>query len=287
MELILQTIANGLIASAFYAIIAVGLSLTFGVMNTVNYAHGEFYMIGAYTVWQLYAIHHWPFFLAVGIATILVGLLGIIVERIIFRPVRGKALSSFIISVGMVFIIQVFVARMWGVGHVKPVPAVFKGALDIFGVTIGWQRVIILPSAVIVFLGFFYFLRNSKWGRALRAVALDSEAASLYGINVNKCAAIALGIGSAMAGLAGALMAPIMSVTPYMGHSVIWTCFVVVIVGGAGNIKGTIIAALVFGYLNTIVSTIFDSTVASIVSSVFMLTFLSIRPQGILGYAEK
>jgi branched-chain amino acid transport system permease protein len=287
MELFWQTLANGLIASAMYAIIAAGLSLTFGVMNTVNYAHGEFYMLGAYTVWQLYAVHHWPFLAAVGMATFLLGILGIVVERLIFRPVRGKILSSFIISIGLVFIIQVFVARMWGVGHVKPVPVAFKGALEIFDVSIGWQRVAIFPAAIIVFGFVFLFLNQARWGRALRAVAQNSEAASLQGINVNKCATIALGIGSAMAGLAGGLMSPIMSVTPYMGHYVIWTCFVIVIVGGAGNLKGTILAALLFGYLHTVVSTFFDSTIGQIVSSLFMLTFLSIRPQGILGYAEK
>ncbi len=94
-------------------------------------------------------------------------------------------------------------------------------------------------------------------------------------------------IGSAMAGAAGALMAPIMSVHPYMGHSVIWTAFVVVIVGGAGNIKGTILAALLFGFLHTIITTLLDSTIANLISALFMLIFLAIRPQGLAGYAEK
>lgn len=272
--------------SSFYALIAVGLSLVFGVMHIVNFAHGEFYMIGAYTVWVLFALLHWPFFIAVGAAIVIVGLLGLVSERLIFRHAHGNVLSGFIMSVGLVFILQVAVVEIWGVGKMKPVPAAFPQILDIGGVSTSWQRFIVLPATIILLWALWYFLAKFRVGRGLRASALDPEAAALYGISPKKSAAVAMLLGSAMAGAAGALMAPIMSVHPYMGHSVVWTAFVVVIVGGAGNIKGTILAALIFGFLTTIITTLLDSTIANLVNTLVMLVILAIRPQGVAGHAE-
>lgn len=285
MEFFWQTILNGLIISSFYALIAVGLSLVFGVMHIVNFAHGEFYMIGAYTVWVLFALLHWPFFIAVGAAIVIVGLLGLVSERLIFRHAHGNVLSGFIMSVGLVFILQVAVVEIWGVGKMKPVPAAFPQILDIGGVSTSWQRFIVLPATIILLWALWYFLAKFRVGRGLRASALDPEAAALYGISPKKSAAVAMLLGSAMAGAAGALMAPIMSVHPYMGHSVVWTAFVVVIVGGAGNIKGTILAALIFGFLTTIITTLLDSTIANLVNTLVMLVILAIRPQGVAGHA--
>ena len=266
--------------------IAVGLSLVFGVMHIVNFAHGEFYMIGAYTVWVLFALLHWPFFIAVGAAIVIVGLLGLVSERLIFRHAHGNVLSGFIMSVGLVFILQVAVVEIWGVGKMKPVPAAFPQILDIGGVSTSWQRFIVLPATIILLWALWYFLAKFRVGRGLRASAQDPEAAALYGISPKKSAAVAMLLGSAMAGAAGALMAPIMSVHPYMGHSVVWTAFVVVIVGGAGNIKGTILAALIFGFLTTIITTLLDSTIANLVNTLVMLVILAIRPQGVAGHAE-
>ena len=286
MEFFWQTILNGLMISSFYALIAVGLSLVFGVMHIVNFAHGEFYMIGAYTVWVLFALLHWPFFIAVGAAIVIVGLLGLVSERLIFRHAHGNVLSGFIMSVGLVFILQVAVVEIWGVGKMKPVPAAFPQVLDIGGVSTSWQRFIVLPATIILLWALWYFLAKFRVGRGLRASAQDPEAAALYGISPKKSAAVAMLLGSAMAGAAGALMAPIMSVHPYMGHSVVWTAFVVVIVGGAGNIKGTILAALIFGFLTTIITTLLDSTIANLVNTLVMLVILAIRPQGVAGHAE-
>ncbi len=287
MEFLWQTILNGLMTSSFYALIAVGLSLVFGVMHIVNFAHGEFYMIGAYTVWVLFALLHWPFFIAVGAAIVIVGLLGLVSERLIFRHAHGNVLSGFIMSVGLVFILQVAVVEIWGVGKMKPVPAAFPQILDIGGVSTSWQRFIVLPATIILLWALWYFLAKFRVGRGLRASAQDPEAAALYGISPKKSAAIAMLLGSAMAGAAGAFMAPIMSVHPYMGHSVVWTAFVVVIVGGAGNIKGTILAALIFGFLTTIITTLLDSTIANLVNTLVMLVILAVRPQGVAGHAEE
>ena len=286
MEFIGQTILNVLMTSSFYALVAVGLSLVFGVMHIVNFAHGEFYMLGAYTVWLLYAKAHWPFFLAVAAAIVLVGLLGLVTERLVYRHAKGNVLSGFIMSVGMVFILQVATVKIWGLGKMKPVPAAFPEVMDLGGIATSWQRFIVIPVTILLLGALWLFLEKFKAGRALRASALNPEAASLQGVNVKKSAALAMLLGSAMAGAAGALMAPIMSVHPYMGHSVIWTAFVVIIVGGAGNIKGTVLASLLFGFLTTVITTLLDSTIANLVNVLVMLVLLAIRPQGMAGHAE-
>lgn len=286
MQFLGQMILNGLMTSSFYALIAVGLSLVFGVMHIVNFAHGEFYMVGAYTVWVLFALLHWPFFVAVGVAIVVGGLLGLISEKLIFRRARGNVLNGFIMSVGLVFILQVAVVEIWGVGKMKPVPAAFPQILQLVGATT-WQRFIVFPATVILLGSLWYFLEKFKIGRALRASAEDPEAASLCGMSPNKSAALAMFLGSAMAGAAGGLMAPIMSVHPYMGHAVIWTAFVVIIVGGAGNIKGTLYASIVFGFLTTVITTFFDSTIANLVNTLVMLVLLAVRPEGLAGHGQK
>ncbi|MFH0915729.1 MAG: branched-chain amino acid ABC transporter permease [bacterium] len=287
MEFIGQTILNALITSSFYALVAVGLTLVFGVMKIVNFAHGEFYMLGAYAVWVLFAVNKWPYFAAVVVGIVVAGLLGAVSERVIFRPLRGNLLSGFIASVGLVFILQVAVGRIWGVGKMKPVPAPYPGAVvSVGGVSVDVQRIIAFGGALVLVALLLLFLSRSRMGRALRASSQDSEAAALQGISVGRTSAIAMLIGSAMAGAAGTLMAPIMSVYPYMGGLVIWMAFVIVIVGGQGKIKGAIYAAVMFGFLNTIITTLLDSTIAQLAIAVFMLIFLAIRPQGLLGHAE-
>jgi len=286
MQFLGQLILNGLMTSSFYALIAVGLSLVFGVMHIVNFAHGEFYMVGAYMVWVLFATLHWPFFVAVGAAIVVVGLLGLVCERLIFRQAHGNVLNGFIMSVGLVFILQVAVVEIWGVGKMKPVPAAFPQILHLVGATT-WQRFIVFPATVILLGSLWYFLEKFKIGRALRASAEDPEAAALYGMSPNRSAALAMFLGSAMAGAAGGLMAPIMSVHPYMGHAVIWTAFVVIIVGGAGNIKGTLYASVIFGFLTTIITTFLDSTIANLVNTLVMLVLLAIRPEGLVGHGQE
>ncbi|HEB31682.1 MAG TPA: branched-chain amino acid ABC transporter permease [Spirochaetes bacterium] len=283
MIIIFQTFVNGLITSSFYILLAVGLTLVFGVMNIANFAHGEFFMLGAYAVWLLYGVSGLPFIVAVLIAAVVVGGFGILSERVLFRPVQGNVLGGFIVSIGLVFILQVFVGQVWGVGMAKPVSKVFPGSLKFFGIYVGWQRFIVMPVTA-VFMGVLWiFLNRTRHGRGLRAAAQDSEAAVLQGISINKSSAIAMGLGSMLVAAGGALMAPLVSVYPYMGHSVVWTAFVIVIVGGPGNIKGTILAAFFFGFLHTIVATVLDSTIGNLMGVVFMLIILAIKPEGLMG----
>lgn len=283
MALALQTLINGLSVSCFYSLMSVGFTLVFGVMRVANYAHGEFYMLGAYTVWLAYSRAHVPFPIAAILAFFAVGLLGLITERLLFRPLRGDILGGAMMSCGLIFIIQVFAGQVWGLGPPKPVPPAYPGALSLFGIaTFPWQRVAIIPATALILGLLWLFLSRTRQGRALRACALDSEAAALQGMSINRSGALALFWGSGLAGLGGALMAPVTSVHPYMGHMPLVISLLIVIVGGPGNIKGTILAAFVLGFVYTIFTTWLDSTIANIVMVVLMVILLAIRPGGLL-----
>ncbi|MCK4783880.1 MAG: branched-chain amino acid ABC transporter permease [Desulfobacteraceae bacterium] len=281
MELVLQTFINAIQLSIFYALVAIGLSLVFGVAGIANLAHGELYMLGAYVVWLFYGLRGVNYIAAVLLAMLLVGGLGIIIERGIFKPLRGNVLGVAIISVGLLFILQVLVGQIWGLGYPKRVDAPIMGALNIHGVSIGWQRVIIIFASILLLGTLWVFLQRTKLGRAIRASAQDSEAASLQGISINRSATLAMGIGSALTGAAGALMAPAFAVHPYMGHVVLLIALIVVIVGGAGNLKGTVLAAILFGFLYTIITTFLDAVIANIASVLFMVLLLAIKPGGL------
>jgi branched-chain amino acid transport system permease protein len=282
-QLIIQTIANSIAASGMYALIAVGLTLAFGVMQMANLAHGHFFMVSAYTVYALYALAGWPFWWAVAAAVVVGGVLGFIVERAIFRPLQGDVVSGFIATMGLMFVFEVLVGEIWGWGLSKPIPSPYMRAVSFMGASVAFQRVLLIPFAVVSIGGLMFFMRYFRLGRALRAVAQDPEAAALQGININKMTALALSIAGGYAGLAGGLMSTIYAVTPSLGGHLILPALIVVVVGGMGSIGGATLAAVIFGFVITFVTTLVDGVTAVMVSVTVMAIVLVIKPQGLMG----
>lgn len=284
MDLFIQAIVNGLIQSGFFALAAVGLVLIFGVMGVVNFAHGELVMAGAYTVWFLHAQHQLPYPLAIAAALIICTGIGLLMERFLFRATRDNPLGGLICSIGVLFILQVLAALIGGDGPSKQVPPPYAGTLILFDtLRIPYQRVFSLVVSVLTLSLLWYFLTRSKIGWALRAVSQDREAAALQGINSNRISMIAIGVGAAMAGLAGALMAPLTNINPHMGHNIIITAFIVTIVGGVGSLSGAVVASVLYALFHTFVSTYYNGTMATIGGLVIMVLVLIVRPSGIMG----
>ncbi len=278
-----QTLANSVVAGSIYSTVAVGLALAFGVMQMANHAHGEFFMVGAYVVYVFYALLGLPFPLAVVAAIPTVAVIGLLTERIIFRNTRENVLAGFMATAGLTWILQTLVGQIWGLGFMKMIPTPYMGALNLAGAKVGLQRVLIVPATVIL-LGFlWFFLNRVRLGKGLRACAQDPDAAALQGISINKMTALAMGIAGAYAGVAGALMAPIHAVTPYMGRDLLITAFIVVIVGGMASIEGAVLAAFLLGFIHTFVTTIFDATSAVMVGVAFMAFILIVKPTGLMG----
>ena len=287
MELILQTIVNATYAASYMALIAVGLVLIFGVMGVINFAHGELYMAGAYAVVYFYADLHFPFFAAVAIGLVFVGCLGLVMERGLFRPLRDNPLGGLIASIGFLLILQTLAVVGFGVRMEHIPPPTQEKILLTEGVILTWQRLYVILAAVLLLGGLWTFLRRSKFGWALRACAQDPEAAALQGISMNNTARLAMFIGAALAGVAGALTAPLVNPTPYIGHSVIVTAFIIIIVGGIGSLEGAVIAAVLYAFVHTLVTTYFDGVVANIVGLSLMLIVLVVKPTGLFGAQER
>ena len=286
-ELFFQTVVNASYAASYMALIAVGLVLIFGVMGVINFAHGELYMAGAYTVVALYADGPLPFFLAVVIGLVFVGLLGLLMEYGLFRPLRDNPLGGLIASIGFLLILQTVAVLGFGV-HMEHVSPSTQGKLVFAdGVVLTYQRLYVILAAIVLLSALWLFLRKSKFGWALRACAQDPEAAALQGMSINNTARLAMFIGAGLAGVAGALTAPLVSATPYMGHPVIITAFIIIIVGGIGSLEGAVLAAILYAFVNTFVTTIYDGTLANIVGLLLMLLVLVIKPTGLFGAKER
>ncbi len=286
LELLLQTCVNALYAASFMALIAVGLMLIFGVMGVINFAHGELYMLGAYTVVLVYAEKGHSFFVAVGLGLLAVGLLGLVMERALFRPLRENPLAGLIASIGLLLILQAAVAMQFGV-RMEHIPPPSQVTFRIAGVTLPLQRLYVIAGAVVLLGGLWVFLRRTRFGWALRACAQDPEAAALQGISLNQTARAAMFIGAGLAGVAGALTAPLVRTYPYMGHSIIVTAFIVIIVGGLGSLEGAVIAAVLYAFVHTFVTTFYDGVMADIVGLLLMLVVLVVRPTGLLGTRDR
>lgn len=284
MELFLQSIINSLIQGGFFALWAVGLVLVFGVMGVVNFAHGELVMVGAYAIWYLHAQHSVPYLAALGVAIILVTAIGLLMERFLFRPKQGDPLGGLICSIGVLFILQVGAHLLGGTGPSKQVSPPYAGTFVIEGLLrIPYQRLFSIGVSVVALAVLWFFLTRTRLGWSLRAVAQDREAASLQGININRTSMIAIGVSAALAGLAGALMAPLNNINPQMGHNVIITSFIVTIVGGIGSLSGAVMAAVLYAILHTFVTAYYSGTIATMCGLLIMVVVLIVKPTGIMG----
>ncbi len=286
-DLILQTIVNAVYAASYMSLIAVGLVLIFGVMGVINFAHGELYMAGAYVVVALYAESGMPFLVAVVLGLVFVGLLGLLMEISLFRPLRDNPLGGLIASIGFLLILQTTAVLGFGVrmAHIPP-PTQEKIEL-LNGVVLTHQRLLVIIASAALLSLLYLFLHRTKYGWAMRACAQDREAAALQGISLSQVSRLAMFIGAGLAGVAGALTAPLVSPTPYMGHSVIVTAFIIIIVGGIGQLEGAIVAAILYAFVHTFVTTFFDGVIADITGLLLMLMVLVIKPTGLFGAKDR
>ena len=287
IDLILQTIVNAVYAASYMSLIAVGLVLIFGVMGVINFAHGELYMAGAYVVVALYAQAAMPFLVTVVLGLLFVGLLGILMEMSLFRPLRDNPLGGLIASIGFLLILQTVAVIGFGV-RMAHIPPPSQEKIELFnGVVLTHQRLLVIVASVVLLGALYLFLHRTRFGWAMRACAQDREAAALQGISLTQISRLAMFIGAALAGVAGALTAPLVSPTPYMGHSVIVTAFIIIIVGGIGQLEGAIVASILYAFVHTFVTTFYGGVIADITGLLIMLLVLVIKPTGLFGARDR
>ncbi len=283
-QLLVQALVNGVMLGMVYILVALGLTLVFSIMEVINFAHGEFYMLGGFTAYYLFARLGINYLVTLAAAAVLVGLLGFFLEKVIFRPFRGNLLGAFIVSLGLVWILQSGALVAFGTLE-KSVPSPFRGTLKVLGVYFSLERLAVTLIGITLVTALYVFMQFSKQGRAMRAVAQDSDAAALQGINVNRISSQAFALGSALAAAAGALIGPIFFVSPFMGGLPILKAFIIIILGGMGSIPGALLGGLILGIAEGVGSIFLSVPGVNLLGFVIVIAVLLLRPRGLLGHA--
>lgn len=283
--LIAQSLVNGVVLGMLYMLMAIGFTLVFGIMRIVNFAHGEFYMIGAFSAFVCVTMLDLSFPMALALSLVAAICLGALVERLVFRRFRLDELSGMIASLGLAMILQNTILVMFGPDP-NAMPSLASGVYNLGVLVVPKSRALILIAAVIILGGFYLFMMHSRHGRALRALVMDTEMAGAFGVRTSLLCPLGFGLGVGMAALAGALMAPIFGVSPFIGATPLLKAFIVVIVGGLGSIPGAALAAILLGLTESFVSSFISASAADILTFVLVILVLLIRPSGLLGRGE-
>ena len=282
--LLLQSTIIGLSIGSIYILMALGLTLMFGMMHIINFAHGAVYMLGAFVVYYVFFQAGAPYLAAFVLAMVLLGAFGYLVERTIYRPIKGGIEPTLVALLALTTFLQAAGYPVFGQLD-KHVPPVFPGTRNIFGVMISIERLMIIPVAAALVIGLYLFINKTRLGGAMRAIEQDKEAASLQGVNVARINGLAFAVGFALAAAAGALMAPIFKLDPMMGEQPLLKAFIIIILGGLGSIPGAILGGLMLGLIDSIVATALGAEPAFLLSFVFIILVLLFKPTGLFGHA--
>ena len=277
---------NGLTLGVMYVLIASGLSLIFGLMDIINFAHGTLYMLGAYFGLMLYKLTG-SFWLALAVAPLLVGALGMLLERLTFRPLYGRTpLYHILLTFGLVLVLTNAAELLWGKSYVLFTrPPELSGIARFLGIVYPKYKLFVLAMGAAVMGLFGLLIKKTRFGLVIRAGAYDREITSAFGIDISKYFTLVFGFGVALAAAAGVVLGPILSVNPHMGDGIIITAFVVVVVGGLGSLPGAVLAGLLIGVLESFSKILFPAFTGAMMYIVMALVLI-LRPQGLMGSEE-
>jgi len=283
LDLLLLQIVTGVALGSIFVLLAIGLSLIFGMLTVVNFAHGAFFMGGAYLGVFLYGLTK-NFWVCLVLVPLGIGLLGLVVERFLVRPLYGRNIDDpLLLTFGLGYILVETVRILFGLNGIPfSTPAGLRGAVDLgIGYFPLYRLFLIIATAVIV-LGLWLFIEKTKYGLIIRAGARDPEIVRVLGIDVSKIWLLVFGLGTGIAGLSGILAAPLQAVTPEMGIPVLAEAFVVTVVGGMGSLVGAVVAGLLVGIVVAMTS-LFAPEMAKVSIFALMALVLLVRPQGLFG----
>jgi branched-chain amino acid transport system permease protein len=286
MNIYLLQVVNGIGIGMLYFLLAVGLSIIFGLLRFVNFAHGAFYLLGAYFCFQL---AHWgvSFWLALLVAPLAVGALGWVAEKLVLRHVYESAHEyHIVVTVGLALVVQELVILQWGaIGDTVAVPESLQGVVMWSSFVYPKYRLFVIGFTAVLAVLLWYILEGTRLGSAVRAGSESTEMVSLLGVNVFRIFSLTFGLGAATAALAGVLAAPIRGVEPFMGIEALGIAFVIVVVGGMGSFSGALLGGLLIGVVQSVMSTLWPQG-ASLMVYVAMAAVLLLRPHGLLGRKE-
>lgn len=280
-----QALVNGLVLGMNYALIALGLTMIFSLMNVLNFAHGQMYVLGGFITYFVCTSLHLPFFIAIVAAVAGLAAVGLVFELFLFRPVRMRSTreeSSMLLAAGTATLLESLILLFFGEKQ-RGIPPVVSGVFEIGGAFVPASRALVFVIALVSIVVFMLFMRYTRPGRALRAIAQDREVTALQGVDIQRYSALGFMIGAGLAGLAGSLLITVLSVNSGMGTSISVKAFIMVMLGGAGVIPGAIIGAFVLGLAEAFGYAFIPSSMTYLIIFVGLIVFLIIRPQGVMG----
>jgi len=284
---LLQQALNGIVVGSLYVLVALGLTLVYGVLVQINFAHADVVTIGAFCAYFVVHLLSGNYFAGIAAAFVAGGIVGWLINAAVFAPLRdrGNELLPLIATIGVSIMLQNAMLVVFG-----PIPYAFNTpfsneVIRFGGIFLTVQNVLIIAISTLTIVLLYAFMKFTFLGKALRAVAQDRETAGLMGIDPGQLIMITFVIASALAGMAGALLGPVLVLTPFAGTSVIVKAFAIVIIGGFGNVEGTIIAGLIVGLIESYTTQFMDPGLIDIVVFALLLLTLAVRPTGLI--AEK
>lgn len=287
MEYIAVQLFNGLVNGSFYALLSLGLAVIFGMMRIVNFAHGAFYMLGAFIAYILLQQTGVGFWASLVIAPLTVALAGMLLERLVLRRLAGlDPLYGFLFTFGLTLVIQDTMRLRFGLqGQPYPSPQELAGTVALGPVTYPAYRLFVIAFCIVASIAVWYVIERTRLGMVVRAATERADLTRALGVNVDRWITPMFGFGLGLAALAGVLAAPMRNVSPLMGSELIILTFAVVVIGGMGSIAGAIVAGFLVGVLSS-VGAIFDPAIEGIVAFAVMAVLLLVRPSGLFGSLE-
>ncbi len=285
MDEFFRILVIALLLGGIYALVAMGLSLIFGVIRVVNFAQGELVMLGMYGAYFSKQILGINVYLTLFIVVPALFVLGMVIQRLVIQPLRDEAAMQLLATFGLLILFQSLVLAATG-GDTYTVRDPFaRSTFELYTANIDYGRLIVVLAATAIAIGLHLVLQRTTFGRSMRAVTEDRDAARLMGIDVERTFLITFGIGAALAGVAGVLLAPVYSLTPQVGGNFIFAAFAVVVVGGLGSVPGAYVGGFLIGAVEAFSGYYLDPTLGSAFYFLVFLIVLIVRPAGLFGRA--
>lgn len=286
LNLVIVQIFNGLVLGMIYVLLAMGLSIVWGMMNIINFSHGLFFAIGAYLAYTILTVIE-NFFMGLLLVPFATGIIGILLERTLLRRLYGlNILYQILMTFGIALMGRELIIILYGpVGKAFVPPDILSGVISLGALFYPTYRIFILFISILLTIGMWLFIEKTKYGSIIRAGTEDSEMVNALGINISRVFTLIFGLSMAIAGFSGVLSAPIRGVEPMMGEAILGICFAVVIIGGMGSFMGAIIGGIIVGLSQSMVSLIMPSA-SIIVIFLVMALILLLKPRGFFGIRD-
>ncbi len=285
MQLFFQEALNGLVLGSIYALVALGLALVYGTMQIPNFAHGHLYMLGAYAAFFAITVLHAPYWPAMLFAVIVLAGIGLVLERVVFRQLRGAPdVNAVIAAIGVLFTLESIARLIWG-SDFRVLPTPYDHPVNLFGLEASQQQLIVVLATAVLVAALYWFLKRTLTGATIEAVSQSRIGASLVGIDANRVNMLVFAISAGLAAAAATLIASINLIFPEMGFVVLLKAFAIIVLGGMGSIPGAIAGAFILSFAESFSAAYISASYQDVVAFAILVVILTVKPTGLFARA--